>query len=207
MYVVQCTFSNDIQPGELISVHGFEVDSNGESVSESGKMYLAKFVVFDENYTRVDSVPTNRKVYVALSLSPEYVNAAIVTVIRGNYITEDDPLYRLTPDAAQKIADELGILSSDLKYLTRANIGLPVEPTEAMKAYVKSDDHEIVANLPTVSVDVAGTYIIPVTLSGDIWESLRDKDISSYKFYALNDSDLGDEQMRISFINGLVSTW
>ena len=207
IYVVQCTFSNDVQPGEMISVHGFQIDSAGESVSESGKMYLAKFVVFDENYKRVDSVPESRKVYVALSLTPEYINAGIVTVVRGEYVTEDDPLYRLTPNAAQNIADALGIASSDLKYLTRANIGLPVEPTEAMKSYVKSDDHEIVANLPTVSVDAAGVYVIPITLSGDIWETLKSKDIADYKFYALNDSDLGSGQMRTAIINGLLSTW
>ena len=208
IYVALCTFSSDIQPGELISVHGFQVDtSERESVSEEGKRYVARFVVLDEDYKRVDSVPESRKVYIAVSLSPEYINAGIVTVIRGEYMTEDEPLYRLTPEAAQNIADELGIASTDLKYLTRANIGLPVEPTEAMKEYVKSDDHEIIINLPTISVDEQGTYVIPITLSDDEFELLRGKSVSDFKTYALNDSDLGDDQMRQAFIIGLINTW
>ncbi|MBQ7219807.1 MAG: leucine-rich repeat domain-containing protein [Synergistaceae bacterium] len=208
IYVALCTFSNDIQPGELISVHGFQVDtSERESVSDEGKRYLAKFVIFDENYRRVDSVPDSRKVYIAVSLSPEYVNAGIVTVIRGEYVKDDDPLYRLTPEAAQSIADDLGIASSDLKYLTRANIGLPVEPTDAMKDFVKSDDHEIIINLPTVSVDEEGRYVIPITLSDDEFELIRDKSVADFKTYALNDSDLGDGQMKPAFIFGLLNTW
>ncbi|MBQ7216306.1 MAG: leucine-rich repeat domain-containing protein [Synergistaceae bacterium] len=208
IYVALCTFSNDIQPGELISVHGFEADTSElESVTKEGRRYTAKFVVLDENYRRVDSVPESRKVYVAVSLSPEYINTGIVTVIRGEYITEEDPLYRLTPEAAQHIADQLGIASSDLKYLTRANIGRPVEPTDAMKKYVASDDHEIIINLPTVSVDEEGIYIIPITLSADVWEMLQSQDIKNYKFYALNDSELGKDQMRPVFINGLLNTW
>ena len=208
IYVALCTFSNDIQPGEMISLHGFQIDpAERESVSEEGKMYLAKFIVLDENYRRVDSVPDSRRVYIAVSLSPEYVNAGIITVVRGEYITEDEPLYRLTPEAAQNIADELGIASSDLKYLTRANIGLPVVPTDAMKNYVNSDDHEIIINLPTISVDEEGRYIIPITLTDEEFEMIRDKSVADFKTYALNDSDLGDGQMTPAFILGLINTW
>lgn len=142
-----------------------------------------------------------------MSFSPSYINTGILTVVRGRYVEEEDPLYRLDEDVADKIANELGIASSDLKYVTRANIGLPVEPTQAMKAYVKSDDHEIIGNLPTVSVDQEGIYVIPITLSDDIWQIVQGKDINSYKFYALNDSQLGEGQMRPAIVNGLISTW
>ena len=123
------------------------------------------------------------------------------------YVTEEEPLYRLTPDAAQKIANQLGISVEDLKYLTRMNIGKPIPPTQAIKDYVTNDNHEIIANLPTISVDVEGTYIIPITLSDDIFELVKDKDVSEYKFYMLNDSDLGEKQMQPAFITGLMNTF
>ena len=207
-YIIRCTFSNDVKPGEQISVHGFEVDTGTkESVFDENKSYLAAFIVLDDNLSRVEYVPENRRVYIALSFRPEYVNTGIITVVRGRYVEEDDPLYRLGPDAAQRIADTLGIHLEDLKYLTRANIGLPVEPTDAMRTFVKSDDHEIIINLPTVSVDERGRYVVPITLTDEEFELVRSTDVSGVKVYALNDSDLGDGQMRASFISGLVSTW
>jgi hypothetical protein len=76
-----------------------------------------------------------------------------------------------------------------------------------MKAYVKSDEHEIIINLPTVSVDEDGMYMIPITLSDDEFALVKGKSVSDYKTYALHDSDLGDGQMRPAFINGLLGTW
>lgn len=74
-----------------------------------------------------------------------------------------------------------------------------------MHAYVKSDNHEIIANLPTVSVDESGVYIIPINLPDDVWENIQNANVKYYKFYALNDTDLGDDQMKSGFINGLLS--
>ena len=167
------------------------------------KNYFATFIVLDDNLSRIEYVPENRRVYIALSFRPEYVNTGIVTLVRGRYVEEEDPLYRLGPDAAQRIADDLGIHLEDLKYLTRANIGLPVEPTEDMKAYVKSDDHEIIINLPTISVDEEGKYIIPITLTDEEFELVKDMNVEDIKTYGLNDSELGDNQLRIAGINGL----
>ena len=48
---------------------------------------------------------------------------------------------------------------------------------------------------------------MPVRLSSDDWEALKGKSIDDYKFYALNDSDLGEGQLQPAFINGLLSTW
>ena len=208
VYVTLCTFSNDVQPGELIAIHGFQIDTTErESINSSDKFYLMKFVALDEDYKRVDSVPNSRKVYIAVSLSPEYINSGIVTVVKGQYITEEEPLYRLTTEAVQNIAKQLGISPNELKYLTRMNIGKPIPPTQAMQTYVKSDDHEIIANLPTVSVDQPGTYMIPVTFSDEDFELIQNQNIADYKFYALNDSDLGDKQMQPAIINGLVNTF
>lgn len=207
-YVALCTFSSDVQPGEQISVHGFEIDpQTRESVYDENKTYLASFIVLDENLNRVEYVPASRKVYVAVSFRPKYVNSGIVTTVRGRYVEEEDPLYRMDPGAAQRIADDLGIRIDELKYLTRANIGKPVPPTEAMKKFVADDSHEIVINLPTISVDEQGRYMIPITLSDDEFALIKDKPISDYKTYALHDSDLGNGQMRPAFINGLLGTW
>ena len=208
VYVALCTFSDDVKPGELIAVHGFQVDiSERESINDSEKFYLIKFVALDEDYKRVDSVPENRKVYIAVSLTPEYINSGIVSVVKGQYIAEEEPLYRLTPETVQNIASQLGISPNELKYLTRMNMGKPIPPTQEMQTYVKNDNHEIIADLPTVSVDEPGTYIIPITLSDDTWELVQDKDIADYKFYALNDSNLGDNQMQPAIINGLMNTF
>ena len=207
VYVIKCTFSNDIQPGELIAgISATQVDAlSGKSYPDETKSYLTSCSAFDENFREVDSVPQSRTIYLAVFIL--HTNTGILSIVRGRYVEEEDPLLRLDDDVAQSIADELGIASSDLKYLTRANFGLPVEATEAMKIYVKSDDHEIIADLPTISVDEEGIYVVPMTLSYDVWEMLKDQDISEYKFYALNDSDLGSGQMRTAFINGLLGTW
>ena len=204
-YVVLCTFSNDIQPGEYITVHGFEVDtSTREAVYDEDKDYLAQFIALDDELNQVSTVPENRRIYLAVSFRPDYVNTGILAVVRGRYVEEEDPLYRLDRQTAQRIATSLGIDITELKYLTRANIGAPVPPTPAMQRYVKSDDHEIIASLPTVSVDEEGRYLIPVKLSESEWKELQSKDITRYKFYALNDPALGDEQFRAS-VTGLLN--
>ena len=205
-YVIKCTFSNDIQPDELIAgAIACEVDlSTGISFYDEKEIHLSSSVTLDDNFNLVESVPENRTVYLAVSI---HTNAGVLAVVRGKYVEEEDPLNRLDAEIAQRIADELGVASSDLKFLTRANIGKPIEPTDAMKKYVASDDHEIIINLPTVSVDEAGIYIVPVTLSGDMWEMVQGQSIADYKFYALNDSDLGKNQMRPVFINGFAGTW
>ena len=207
VYVLKCTFSNDIQPGELIAgILAVEVDPDTrDSFYDSTKSYTTESLCLDENLNQIEAVPENRTIYLAVVRLR--TNTAVLTVVRGKYVEEDDPAARLGPEAVQRIADDLGIASSDLKLLTRSHISQPVEATEDMKAFVKSDDYEIVANFPTVSVDVPGMYIIPTTLSGDVWEMLQSQDIRDYRFYALNDSTLGDKQVQPAFISGLVSTW
>lgn len=114
IYVVRCTFSEDIQPQELIAIHGFRISTDEyESVSNEDEFYLLKFIALDDNYNRVDAVPDNRKIYIAFSMSPEYINSGIITAVRGELITEEEPLYRLTPGAAQRIAEQLGISPND----------------------------------------------------------------------------------------------
>ena len=109
--------------------------------------------------------------------------------MRGRYIEEEDPLNRLDPDAAQKIADDLGIDVHELKYLSRAYIGPSREATDAMKAYVRSDDHQIIADLFTLSADEEGHYYFTYTLPDEVWETVKGQKISDYKFYNLNDTE------------------
>lgn len=213
-YVIMCVFSDDVMPGEQITVHGFEVDSlTGESVYEDGKEYLAKFIVLNDNLERIEYVPDNRKIYLAVSFTPDYVNTGILSVLRGRYIEEEDPLSRLDPDAAQKIADDLGLKSvKDLKYLSRSYIGEPKDPTPEMKAYVRSDNHEIIADLFTVSVDEDGAYYTMYTLPDDVWEAVKGQKVSSYKFYGLNNSDesntlSADVKSSFSIIYGLINAY
>ena len=82
---------------------------------------------------------SNDRYVISCTFSLSYVNTGIVSVVRDRYVEEEDPLYRLTLEVAQLIADQLGIDISGLKYLARANIGAPVDPTERIKEYVKSD--------------------------------------------------------------------
>ena len=204
-YLIKCIFSNDIQPGELIGVDTFEVDlDTRDSFYDETKLYFSRSVPMDMELNQIEFVPEDRTIYIAVSI---HTNTGVVSVARGEYVEETDPLLRLDAEVVQHIADELGIDSGDLKYITRSNMSPPREATEDMKAYIKSDDHEIVANFPTLSVDVEGIYIIPITLSGDVWEMLKSHDIADYKFYALNDSEAGSEEASPAFINGLISTW
>lgn len=211
-YVILCTFSNDVKPGEQLSVQGFEVSADTkESVYTREHSYsAATWVTLDENLNRIEYVPNNRRVYLAVSFAPEYINTGILTVIRGTYVEEDNPLERLDPDFAQRIADDLGIPIEKLQYVSRAYIGAPKEPTDAMKNFVKSNDREIILNMPVVSIDEGyeGAYFI-YTLPDDIWEEVKDKKIDDYTIYALNDSEVsGAGKVKSSFIfNGLISLW
>ena len=205
-YVLLCTFSNDVKPGELMGTAGFEVSADTRrSVYRESEYYSSvHWVALNDAYEVIDSVPENRRVYLAVSYRPEYINAGILTVIRGEYVTENDPLDRLDPGLAQIIADEVGIDVSELKFLSRANIGDPVPPTQDMIAYVKSDDHEIIDGINTISVDQGGWYAFKVRLSDTIWDEVQGRQISDYKFYGLNDDR---SEVSASFITGLINTW
>ena len=208
VYVVQCYFGDDVSEGERIDVDGFKVDistleSNFEQDEHSGCIY----VMLDESFNRIFRVPASKTCFLAVKLFPSNINTGILSVIRGEYIAEDDPNDRLDATFAQNIADELGIDITELKYLSQIYIGKPVPPTEAMKEYVKNDNHEIIANLPTLSADKDGYYVVRVTLDDDVFESVKDKDTKDYKPYGLNDDELGDKQFQPAFILGLINTW
>lgn len=212
-YVILCTFSNDVKPGELLSVQGFEVsaDTRQSVYSREHSYAAASWVTLDDTFTRIEAVPENRRVYLAVSFRPEYVNTGILTVIRGAYVEEDNPLARLDPDIAQRIADDLGISLDKLQYVSRAYLGDPREPTPAMLDYVKSNDREIVLNLPTVSIDAGyeGVYF-NYRLPDDVWEEVKGKDFSEYTIYALNDSEISASGQRVrssSILGGFVSLW
>ena len=65
-YVISCTFSNDVQPGETITVHGFEVDTSlRETVYNEGKTYMARFAALNDKYEQVSEVPENRRIYLS----------------------------------------------------------------------------------------------------------------------------------------------
>ena len=179
--------------------------------------YGAQVIAFDENLNYVDSVPENRRVYIAFSSEATGSSAGLIAVVRGKYIEEKDPLSRLNDESAKKIADFYGIPVENLKYLSRGSLYEPFEPTEAMKEYVSNDGHEIIGNLPTVSVDQDGWYAFPVTLPDSVWNEVRSKDVSNFKFYALNDDGVRVEDMKLkplsgdvtspAFIMGLMNTW
>ena len=207
VYVARCSFGDDVNVGERIDAYGFQVDTTTLQTIYDTAESLSDFVYLDEDLNRVFTVPKSKKIYLATLLKPETMNTGILTVIRGKYVVEDDPADRLNLEFAQTIADTLGIDVKDLKYLSQVYLGKPVAPTEAMKAYVKSDDHEIIANLPTLSVDKEGYYAVKITLADDVWEKIHSDDIGNYKIYGLNDSDLGDTQFQPAFITGLINTW
>ncbi|MBQ7216362.1 MAG: hypothetical protein IJS39_10320 [Synergistaceae bacterium] len=192
-YVIMCVFSNDVRPGEMISLQGFEVSADTmETVYSREHSYAAaRWVTLDDQLNRIEYIPENRRVYLAVSFAPEYINTGILTVIRGEYITENNPLERLDDDIAKRIAEDLGISPDKLQYVSRAYLGDPREPTQAMKDYVKSSDMEIILNMPTVSIDEGyeGMYF-SYELPDDIWEQVKGKSLSEYPIFALNDSDL-----------------
>ena len=212
-YVILCTFSNDVKPGELLSVQGFEVsaDTRLSVYSREHSYAAASWVTLDDTFTRIEAVPENRRVYLAVSFRPEYVNTGILTVVRGTYVEEDNPLERLDDDIAKLIAEDLGISPDKLQYVSRAYLSDPREPTPAMLDYVKSNDREIVLNLPTVSIDAGyeGVYF-NYRLPDDVWEEVQGKDFSEYMIYALNDSEISASGQRVrssSILGGFVSLW
>lgn len=222
-YVVMCTFSDDVQPGELIDGCSNIIDITAMKYSPDvypeGEytFYEAQVIAFDENLNYIDAVPQNRRAYIAYSPEATGNSAGIIGIIRGEYVEESDPLSRISDESARKIADFYEIPVENLKFLSRGNMYTPFEPTQAMKEYVSKDGHEIIANLPTLSVDQDGLYAFPITLPDSVWNEVRSKDISSFKFYALNDDGVRVEDMHLkplsgdavktSFVTGLLSTW
>ena len=221
-YVALCTFSDDVEPGERIQIYGLTIDTelreNVSTIDMDSEEYTSDaysggyYVLLDENMNIITSVPKNKRAYIAVSLFPYTVNTAVITVDRGRYITEDDPLSRVHPSLAQFIADSFNISVDELKYLSYEYLSAPREATEAMKSYVASEDREIFLNMPTVSIDEGfkAAYFV-YTLPDDVWEEVKDKPISDYTVYALNDTEVSESgfgQFRSSFIlNGVVSLW
>ena len=209
-YVILCTFSDDVQPGEMLSLQGFEVsaDTRETVYSREHSYSAASWVTLDDKFSRIEYVPENRRVYLAVSFRPEYINTGILTVIRGKYIEENNPLKRLDDDIAARIAADLGISPDKLQYISRAYVGDPKEPTPSMQEYVRSNDREIILNMPTVSIDEGyeGMYF-RYELPDDIWEEVKGKKLSEYPIFALNDSEVSSEgQVKSSFIlNGFIS--
>lgn len=130
-------------------------------------------------------------------------------MIRGEYVKESDPLSRLDPDLAKFIADQLGIPVEELNFINQDALGEPEEATPVMRQYVKNDRHEIISGINMLSVDKDGWYVFQVTLSDDVFEQVRDKDVKNFKFYGLTDSESefisGD--VKSSFVIGLLNTW
>ena len=217
VYVALCVFSNDVQPGEMLEIFAMHIDPQTRDNAEEhivSEEYTtenfggANMIVLDENLNRVYTVPKNRRAYVAVSLSKP-ANTGIITVLRGRYVAESDPLSRINPSLAQFIADDFGIQVSELKYLTQEGLGAPREPTQAMKQYAASNDYEIILNMPTVSVDEGYKAVyFTYTLPDEVWQQVRGKSFTDFTVYAFNDSDsVGAGQVRSSFLNGVVSLW
>lgn len=166
-------------------------------------------IFLDENMNRIYSVPNSRKAYAAISLASNN-NSGLITVVRGRYVTEDDPLSRIHPALAQMIADYYGIEVSELKYITQNGLGAPREATEAMKQYIADDNREIMLNMPTVSVDEGykAAYFV-YTLPDNVWQEVKGKSVNDYPVYALNDDGVSESgQVKSSFLlNGVVSLW
>lgn len=210
VYVLRCRFGDDVNPGEYIGLSGFSADTSArETVYEENNMtMLEKLVVLDDELNPVMNVPANRQIYAAVSLRPEYVNTGIITVVRGQVVPEEDPAGRVDPEIAQLIADDLGIPVEKLRYISRTHIGNPEDPTEDMKDYVKNDGYEIMTGLYTVSMDEEGGYYTRYTLPDDIWEQVKDKEVSSFRFYELNDDGASEDTLKSSsIIFGLINAY
>ena len=95
----------------------------------------------------------------------------------------------LAPDILEKAAQAVNVDVSRLNILTSANITPQQEPTQTMLEYVKNDGSELVGKLNTLSVDQEGWYVFKIKFDDELYGLLKDKNISDYKFYGLNESD------------------
>ena len=111
----------------------------------------------------------------------------------------------LDAQVLDNVARTLSVDFSEINQLTDANISAPQDPTQAMSDYIKSDNHEITGKLSTISADVGGWYVFKVSLSDELYALLRDKNVDSFKFYGLSDSET--TRANAAFISGLLSTW
>lgn len=111
----------------------------------------------------------------------------------------------LTQESLDQIADLLS-LDSELYLLDNTNISSPQEPTQAMRDFAANDEAELIGKLNTLNVEDDGYYVFKVNLGDRLWGLLESQDISSYKIYALNDSEASDTEVSSAFINGLLST-
>lgn len=110
----------------------------------------------------------------------------------------------LSQDVLEKAASAVNVDVSQLRTLSIDSITAPKEPTQAMSNYAKNDNTELTGKLNTLEVNREGYYVFKVTLSDELWEKIKNQNISDYKFYGLHDSEA---KVSSSFINGLLGTW
>lgn len=209
-YVVRCTLGDDISEGERLMSWGFAVNTSTRETeyNEEIRYSHSDGIFFDEKFNRTYTVPDNKIIYAAVTLHPDYINTGVLSVVRGEYIDEDDPAERLDTTLLEIIAKDLSIDINELKYLTEEFLSAPREATPEMEEYVKSDDHEIIGGIVTVSVDAEGWYVFHVTLPDDVWEEVKSKDIDEFKLYGLADieAQLSSAQVNASIIMGILNT-
>ena len=113
------------------------------------------------------------------------------------------------PEVLEKIAQDLSIDASEIHYLTDANISAPNEPTQAMRDYVHSDNHEITGKLSVISVDTEGWYVFKVTLTDELYEQVKGMNISDLSVYLLGDTETAkvSSSSLLHVVYGLVNTW
>lgn len=184
VYVLMCIFSDDVNPGEPVSLSGRRVDISAREpvYDEESSSTMAKFAMLDENLNPISSVPESRRAYIAVSLLPKGItNTGILTVIRGEYVKESEPLNRLDPDLAKFIADQLGIPVEQLNFINKDSLYEPEEATPAMRQYVNDDRHEIISGINSVWTKTAGMYfrLRFLMMSGDRSKIKKSK-ISSF---------------------------
>ncbi|MBR0095001.1 MAG: hypothetical protein IJP91_06960 [Synergistaceae bacterium] len=225
VYVARCNLGADVNENERLTAWGYSVstetlrhDRYGDAGSTSNSMFFAEV---GGTFQRVTTVPASKQVYVVISLfRPANINTGIVTVGRGTYHAEDDPVDRLPPEFTQLIADELNIDIDEIKYLSSLQLSYPATPTEDIRKYVSGDNHQITLNLPTTlaseeAEDKLEWYAISVDLSeplwantfGKVWKDLDGQAVSNYKIYAFGEDFIAEERFQPAFITGLVNTF
>ena len=112
----------------------------------------------------------------------------------------------LAPDTLQNIVNNVeGISSvSEINYLADDNISSPADPTDEMTQTVQEDQHEIIGALSSVKVDTSGWYVTKLTLSDELFETVKGMSVNNLKVYSLADSE---SQPQAALISGILNTW
>lgn len=225
VYVMQCRL-DELNAGDRLNAHsivsGYPGDIGGIDAAAIGND--VEYIFLDQNYNVVNTVPSNKTVYLAMRLKANTPTRSVITRGGGSPVRDDDRLptreigiiEELDEDIIRNIAATLTEQTSfdvevdQIRLLRSVDLQAPEEPTEAMKQEAKDDGYEFAYKLNTIyiSSDVELNDDIYYVFSLDVPPELVGKSVNDLRLYILPFSDVDTSSVNASLFSfgGILGT-